>query len=149
MPRIPLRFDEGKLTLQARLFGPFIKNPKDIGLLLDTGASNTILSLKDTEELEIDVPRLQVSRRPTAGYGGRTELLEVPEVLIVLLQENEELVSIPMEKVFVNHARGIDKKKASMVYAISSILGVDVLIKGGLAIHADWARKEAFATMGT
>jgi len=147
--RIPLRFDEGKLTLQARLFGPFIKKPRDIGLILDTGASNTILSLKDTEELEIEMPRLQVSHRPTAGYGGKTELLEVPEVLMVLLQEKEELISIPMDKVFINYASGMDRKKFRMVYAIPSILGVDVLLKGGLAVHADWARKEAFISMGT
>lgn len=146
---IPLRFDDaGKLFLYAQIFSPNVPRPKPLMLFLDTGASSTTISLKDAEELGVDAGSLPPSGRTNYGYGGRMDVRRLPEVCMVLMTEDRNGFPVCMEHIQVNYTFSAVKKKDRdmIVYGMPSVLGVDILVKAGIGLHASWKERTAHLT---
>jgi hypothetical protein len=148
MTRVDLEFQANRLFARCRLAGPFIPGPKVLKLLLDTGASRTVISLKDAEDLGVKAGTLPRFGEPVGGFGGRVELRELANVLLTFVGEGSALLEVPLEKAYVNYAADPRRKEERVVYGIPSVLGVDALAAAKLKLWADWERGEGHLRTG-
>jgi hypothetical protein len=135
-------------TYTYRYISPNVPKPKPLEMYLDTGASSTTISLKDTEELGVDAGGLPPSGKTNYGYGGRLDVRRLPEVCMVLMTDDRNGFPVCMEHIQVNYTFSAVKKKDkdSIVYGMPSVLGVDILVKAGFGMHASWKERKAHLT---
>jgi hypothetical protein len=141
MSSIPLSFEkDGKLSLYLQLIGPMIPNSKVMKMILDTGASHTTLSLKDADEMGVDIESLRACPQVNIGYGGRMEVRELPHVVIVMQSVEKSTVNLIMDFIHINrtYSGAKEKDKNRAIWGIPSVMGVDILSKHGLELRIDW-----------
>ena len=143
MPRITLTFEKKQLWVTGEVISPHLVGAATLKFLLDTGASQTIPSLRDAEIAGLDVAGLPRSPQKSGGYGGRVELRLLESAMVVLASDDLKAKCIELPSVAVQYSPVKETREARMVYGIPTVLGVDTLTAGALTLWADWARDQA------
>jgi hypothetical protein len=114
-----------------------------VNFLVDTGASGTILSLRDAEMAGPRVDALPRSPTKAGGFGGTIELRVLNHVVLVLAADDSRAKSVELPSVNVQYSPLEAKRRDRMVYSVPTVLGVDVLDAGKFTLWADWSAKQA------
>lgn len=86
---------------------PALKIKRKLPFLIDTGASSTILSVRDARKLKLDYGKLSPAKGNVVGLGGPLyRTYEIKEVILHFFDGKRKL-SVPLNVIFVSG----DKKK--------------------------------------
>lgn len=143
MSRITLSFDLGRLWLTGQICSPGLSKAATVKFLVDTGASTTILSLRDAEMMGLDVASLPRSPKKAGGYGGAIELRLLNHVMAIFASDDSKVKSVELPFVGIQFSPLKEKKEQRMIYGIPSVLGTDVLMAGYLSLWGDWKLGQA------
>ena len=144
MARVPLRIEHGSVYLSATVLCRTAPRPKPLKFLVDTGASVTILSLRDAKEIGVDPSTLPRHPVPVGGYGGKAEMRRVDGVMLSMSREDGTNHEIVMDYIGVHCAGAEAKREERLVYGIPSIIGTDAMRESGLWLHMNLAKNVAY-----
>jgi len=112
--------------VKARLVCARLAIDSSVRLLIDTGATETIISDNDALRLGIDNNQLQKLKKGVTGIGGEVETYSMSEVKL-LFEADEQIYQAEFDKVLVTKHNLEDERVAEMVKWIPSLLGRDFL----------------------
>lgn len=119
-----------------------------INILLDTGASQTIIGENDLAKLGVDIKNLKRSPQPIAGWGGTTESFILVKPCLVLVDEDKKSEAFEMDEMLCGRNPRQMKSKSGQKHlrtvSIPSVIGRDFLRVHDLIVHIDIKDKEVY-----
>lgn len=158
MVRIPLIYGGEGLFASALVYNNLMRAPGVVNLLVDTGATVTLLSPNDQARLGIDPSRLGLRRseRRISTIAGKANAFKLPDCLISLpcADHSSRWVDLEVPGLLLLEHRSGTKGKALRARSgtpaadirggTPSLLGRDVLEMHGLRLLVDFKRRTAF-----
>jgi hypothetical protein len=143
LPRIRLAFDQRGLWVTGQIYSPNLAKPATVKFLVDTGASATILSLRDAEMAGLDVNSLPRSPQRAGGYGGKIELRLMSHAMLVFASDASSPKCVELPSLSVQFSSMESKRSERMLYSIPTVVGTDVLQAGEFSLWVDWPMRQA------
>jgi hypothetical protein len=117
-----------------------------INMLLDTGASQTIIGENDLTKLGVDITNLPRSPHPIAGWGGTTESFVLDKPCLILIDEEKKSEAFSLDEMLCGrnprHTRTKSGQKQVRAISIPSVIGRDFLKVHDLVVHIDIRNEE-------
>jgi hypothetical protein len=117
-------------------------------MLLDTGASQTIVGENDLTKLGIDIADLKRSPHPIAGWGGTTESFILTRPCLILIDDEKKSEAFEIDEMLCGrnprHAKSRSGQKHVRTVSIPSVIGRDFLRIHDLVVHIDINRKDVY-----
>lgn len=124
------------------------KHSGPINMLLDTGASQTIVGENDLTKLGIDIADLKRSPHPIAGWGGTTESFILTRPCLILIDDEKKSEAFEIDEMLCGrnprHAKSRSGQKHVRTVSIPSVIGRDFLRIHDLVVHIDINRKDVY-----
>jgi hypothetical protein len=114
----------------AKIVQEALQLNNDVRLLVDSGASSTVIADSDAARLGIDYSRLEQHSQGMFGIGGSVSTFILPDVALIFATD-EGLFEEHLEKIYVMRHSVIDTR----IKGIPSLLGRDVLNKYSLLLR--------------
>jgi hypothetical protein len=119
-----------------------------VNMLLDTGASQTIIGEDDLTKLGVDITSIPRSPRPIAGWGGVTESFIIERPCVILIDEEKKSEPFPLDEMLCGrnprHSRTKSGQKHIRTVSIPSVIGRDFLKVHGLIVHIDIRNEDVY-----
>ncbi len=117
-------------------------------MLLDTGASKTIIGENDLTKLGVDITDLPRSSHPIAGWGGTTESFVIEKPCLILIDEEKKSEAFPLDEMLCGrnprHSRTKSGQKQVRTVSITSVIGRDFLKVHNLIVYIDIRNKDVY-----
>lgn len=124
------------------------KHSGPVNILLDTGASRTIIGENDLIKLGVDITNLKRSPHPIAGWGGTTESFILVKPCLVLIDEDKKSEAFAVDEMLCGRnprqVRSKSGQKHLRTVSIPSVIGRDFLNIHDLVVHIDIKNEEIY-----
>ncbi len=124
------------------------KHSGPINILLDTGASRTIIGENDLTKLGVDITDLKRSPHPIAGWGGTAEAFILVKPCLVLIDEDKKSEAFEIDEMLCGRnprqTRSKSGQKQVRTVSIPSVIGRDFLRMHNLVAHIDIRNEEVY-----
>lgn len=119
-----------------------------INILLDTGASKTIIGENDLTKLGVDITDLKRSPHPIAGWGGTAESFILVKPCLVLIDEDKKSEAFEIDEMLCGRNPRQTRSKSGLKHvrtvSIPSVIGRDFLKIHDLVVHIDIRNEEVY-----
>jgi hypothetical protein len=119
-----------------------------VNMLLDTGASQTIIGEDDLTKLGVDITCLPRSPHPIAGWGGMTESFIIERPCMILIDEEKKSEAFALDEILCGrnprYTRTKSGQKQVRTVSIPSVIGRDFLKVHNLLVHIDIRNEDVY-----
>ncbi len=142
---------EGAFFFSAHVILEGGKFSGPINILLDTGASRTIIGENDLTKLGVDITSLKRSPTPIAGWGGTAESFILVKPCLVLFDEEKHSELFEIDEMLCGRNPRRTKLKSGQKHirtiSIPSVIGRDFLRIHDLIVHIDIRNEDVYLCM--
>ena len=123
--------DYNVFSVETILIIPSFKIGKPIIFIIDTGASQTTINVKDAIVLGIDYRKLKSSPTNVVGIGGSVKTYELPKASLIFNVDNNRQYEEELDSglVLKKNERIKNPRKLTSILRQPSLLGMDILKK--------------------
>jgi len=124
------------------------KHSGPVNILLDTGASQSIIGENDLTKLGVSITDLKQSPRPIAGWGGTTESFILVKPCLILIDEDKKSEAFEIDEMLCGRnprqAKSKSGQKRVRTVSIPSVIGRDFLKIHDLIVHIDIRNEDVY-----